>query len=204
MTTYAYLRVSTLEQNMEKNKIDVLKFANDKKLGNVNFIEEQISGKANFKNRLLGQILEKMHKDDVLIVPELSRIARSISQIFEVIDITKQKGIILYSIKENFSNNDKSITATVTTTVFALIAQIERDLISLRTREALQAKKASGVKLGRPKGKGKSKLDLHQEDILKLVELKVPKTIIAKQYNTSVKNLYTYLKYYQTKEGKLA
>ncbi len=204
MTTYAYLRVSTLEQNTEKNKIDVLKFANDKKLGNVNFIEEQISGKANFKNRLLGQILEKMHKDDVLIVPELSRIARSISQIFEVIDITKQKGIILYSIKENFSNNDKSITATVTTTVFALIAQIERDLISLRTREALQAKKASGVKLGRPKGKGKSKLDLHQEDILKLVELKVPKTIIAKQYNTSVKNLYTFLKYYQTKEGKLA
>lgn len=204
MTTYAYLRVSTIEQNTEKNKIDVLKFANDKKLGNVNFIEEQISGKANFKNRLLGQILEKMHKDDVLIVPELSRIARSISQIFEVIDITKQKGIILYSIKENFSNNDKSITATVTTTVFALIAQIERDLISLRTREALQAKKASGVKLGRPKGKGKSKLDLHQEDILKLVELKVPKTIIAKQYNTSVKNLYTYLKYYQTKEGKLA
>lgn len=204
MTTYAYLRVSTLEQNTEKNKIDVLKFANDKKLGNVNFIEEQISGKANFKNRLLGQILEKMHKDDVLIVPELSRIARSISQIFEVIDITKQKGIILYSIKENFSNNDKSITATVTTTVFALIAQIERALISLRTREALQAKKASGVKLGRPKGKGKSKLDLHQEDILKLVELKVPKTIIAKQYNTSVKNLYTYLKYYQTKEGKLA
>lgn len=204
MTTYAYLRVSTLEQNTEKNKIDVLKFANDKKLGNVNFIEEQISGKANFKNRLLGQILEKMHKNDVLIVPELSRIARSISQIFEVIDITKQKGIILYSIKENFSNNDKSITATVTTTVFALIAQIERDLISLRTREALQAKKASGVKLGRPKGKGKSKLDLHQEDILKLVELKVPKTIIAKQYNTSVKNLYTFLKYYQTKEGKLA
>lgn len=204
MTTYAYLRVSTIEQNTEKNKIDVLKFANDKKLGNVNFIEEQISGKANFKNRLLGQILEKMYKDDVLIVPELSRIARSISQIFEVIDITKQKGIILYSIKENFSNNDKSITATVTTTVFALIAQIERDLISLRTREALQAKKASGVKLGRPKGKGKSKLDLHQEDILKLVELKVPKTIIAKQYNTSVKNLYTFLKYYQTKEGKLA
>ena len=193
---------SKLKKNSPNENVDYV--ARCKSLENVNFIEEQISGKANFKNRLLGQILEKMHKDNVLIVPELSRIARSISQIFEVIDITKQKGIILYSIKENFSNNDKSITATVTTTVFALIAQIERDLISLRTREALQVKKASGVKLGRPKGKGKSKLDLHQEDILKLVELKVPKTIIAKQYNTSVKNLYTYLKYYQTKEGKLA
>lgn len=200
MTTYAYLRVSTIEQNTEKNKIDVLKFANNKKLGNVNFIEEQISGKANFKERQLGNLLNKMQKNDILIVPELSRIARSITQIFEVIDITKQKGIILYSIKENFSNNDKSITATVTTTVFALIAQIERDLISLRTREALQAKKAMGIKLGRPKGKGKSKLDAYKDEIFKLVKLKVPKTIIAKQYNTSVINLYNFLNYYQKQE----
>jgi DNA invertase Pin-like site-specific DNA recombinase len=194
MTTYSYLRVSTIEQNTEKNKLDVLKFANDKKLGNVEFVEEQISGKSNFKNRQLGTLLEKMNKDDVLIVPELSRIARSITQIFEVIDITKQKGIILYSIKENFCNNDKSITSTVTTTVFALVAQIERDLISLRTIEALQSKKANGVKLGRPKGKGKSKLDENKEDILKLVELQVPRTIIARQYNTSVANLHRYLK----------
>lgn len=194
MTTYAYLRVSTLEQNTEKNKLDVLKFANTKKLGNVYFIEEQISGKANFKNRQLGALLEKMKKNDVLIVPELSRIARSITQIFEVIDITKQKGITLYSIKEDFSNNDKSITSTVTTTVFALVAQIERDLISLRTKEALQSKIAQGIKLGRPKGKGKSKLDKYKDEILKLIELKVPKTIIAKQYNTSMANLHRFIK----------
>jgi len=194
MTTFAYLRVSTLEQNTEKNKLDVLKFANEKKLGNVEFVEEQISGKANFKNRQLGALLNKMQKEDVLIVPELSRIARSITQIFEVIDITKQKGIVLYSIKEDFSNNDKSITSTVTTTIFALVAQIERDLISMRTIEALQAKKAQGVKLGRPKGKGKSKLDENKDEILKLVELKVPKTIIARQYNTSTANLHRFLK----------
>lgn len=194
MATYAYLRVSTIEQNTEKNKFDVLNFANSKKLGNVEFVEEQISGKSNFKNRQLGVLLDKMQKDDVLIVPELSRIARSITQIFEVIDITKQKGITLYSIKENFSNNDKSITSTVTTTVFALVAQIERDLISLRTIEALHAKKAGGTKLGRPIGKGKSKLDEYQEEIMKLVELKVPKTIIARQYGTSVANLHRFLK----------
>ena len=194
MTTYSYLRVSTIDQNTEKNKLDVLKFANSKKLGNVEFIEEQISGKSNFKNRQLGTLLEKMQKDDVLIVPELSRIARSITQIFEVIDITKQKGITLYSIKEDFSNNDKSITSTVTTTVFALVAQIERDLISLRTIEALHSKKAQGVKLGRPKGKGKSKLDEHKEEILKLVNLQVPKTIIARQYDTTVSNLHRFLK----------
>ena len=194
MATYSYLRVSTTDQDTDKNKLEILKFANIKKLGNVEFIEEQISGKANYKNRQLGALLEKMKKEDVLIVPELSRIARSITQIFEVIEITKQKGVVLYSLKENFSNKDDSITSTVATTIFALVAQIERDLISLRTKEALVAKKAMGVKLGRPKGKGKSKLDEHKEDILKLIELKVPKTIIAKQYNTTTTNLYNYLK----------
>lgn len=194
MTTYAYLRVSTLEQDTEKNKLDILKFANANKLGNVEFIEEKISGKTNFKDRQLGELLAKMNKYDVLIVPEFSRLARSITQIFEVIDLTKQKGITLYTIKENFNNNDKSITATVTSTIFALIAQIERELISIRTKEALQARKITGVKLGRPQGKGKSKLDEHKTDILKLVELKVPKTIIAKQYKTSVPNLYNFLK----------
>ena len=195
MATFSYLRVSTTDQDTDKNKLEVLKFANSKKLGNVEFVEEQISGKTNFKNRLLGTLLEKMQKNDVLIVPELSRIARSITQILEVIEITKQKGIIIHSLKENFSNNEQSITSTVASTIFALVAQIERDLISLRTKEALQAKKASGVKLGRPKGKGKSKLDKHKEDILKLIELHVPKTIIARQYNTSVVNLYGFLNY---------
>lgn len=195
MATYSYLRVSTLEQDTEKNKLEILKFANSKKLGNVEFVEEQISGKSNFKKRQLGTLLEKMQKDDILIVPELSRIARSITQIFEVIEIVKEKGITLYSLKENFCSNDKSITSTVATTIFALVAQIERDLISLRTKEALASKKANGVKLGRPKGKGKSKLDEHKEDILKLLELHVPKTIIAKQYNTSVVNLYGFLNY---------
>ena len=190
-----YIRVSTTDQDTDKNKLEVLKFANSKKLGNVEFVEEQISGKANFKKRELGTLLNKMQKGDVLIVPELSRIARSITQIFEVIEIVKEKGIILYSLKENFCSNDKSITSTVATTIFALVAQIERDLISLRTKEALIAKKAQGIKLGRPKGKGKSKLDEHKEDILKLIELKVPKTIIAKQYNTSVVNLYGFLNY---------
>ena len=193
MATFSYLRVSTLEQNTEKNKLDILKFANSKKLGNVEFVEEQISGKANFKKRELGALLEKMQKGDVLVVPELSRIARSITQIFEVIEIVKEKGITLYSLKENFCSNDKSITSTVATTIFALVAQIERDLISLRTKEALASKKANGVKLGRPKGKGKSKLDEHKDDILKLIGLQVPKTIIARQYKTSTANLYKYL-----------
>ena len=194
MANYCYLRVSTLEQNTEKNKLEVLKFVKTKNLGSIEFVEEQISGKANFKDRKLGTLLDKLQKDDVLIVPELSRIARSITQILEVIEITKTKGIVLYSLKENFCNKEDNIASTVATTIFALVAQIERDLISLRTKEALQVKKEKGVKLGRPHGKGKSKLDEYKVDILKLIELRVPKTIIAKQYQTTTTNLYKYLK----------
>lgn len=193
MVTKAFLRVSTMEQDTEKNKIDILQFANQMKLGNVEFVEEHISGKIDYKKRKLGALIESMNSGDVLIVPELSRIARSITQILEVIKVTKDKGITLYSLKENFNNSEDSITATVTSTIFALVAQIERELISLRTREALHARKVAGVILGRPKGKGKSKLDEHTEDIMRLIELKVPKTIIAKQYNTSVGNLYNFI-----------
>ena len=193
MATHAFLRVSTLLQDTEKNKIDILQFANHMKLGNVEFTEEHASGKINYKERKLGTLIDRLNAGDVLIVPELSRIARSITQILEVIKVTKDKGVTLYSLKEKFCNNEDSITNTVTSTIFALVAQIERELISLRTREALHARKSQGIKLGRPKGKGKSKLDEHKEDILKMLSYGVPKTLIAKQYGTSVGNLYNFL-----------
>ena len=189
MATIGFLRVSTLDQDTEKNKLDILQFANARK----QFIEEKVSGTKDYKKRKLGTLLDTMTKNDVLIVPELSRIARSTIQILEVIQLTQDKGITLYSLKENFCNMDNSIASTVTKTIFALVAQIERELISLRTREALHARKQAGVKLGRPQGKGKSKLDEHSADILRLVALKVPKTIIAKQYGCSVGNLYNFL-----------
>lgn len=193
MATIGFLRVSTFDQDTDKNKLDILQFANARKLGNVEFIEEKVSGTKDYRKRKLGALLDTMAKNDVLIVPELSRIARSTIQILEVIQLTQDKGITLYSLKENFCNMDNSIASTVTKTIFALVAQIERELISLRTREALHARKLAGVKLGRPSGKGKSKLDEHSADILRLVALKVPKTIIAKQYGCSVGNLYNFL-----------
>lgn len=193
MTTIGFIRVSTLDQDTEKNKIDILQFANRMQLGNVSFVEEKVSGTKDYNKRKLGALLEKLNKGDVLIVPELSRIARSTLQILEVIQVTQDKCITLYSLKENFCNMDNSIASTVTKTIFALVSQIERELISLRTKEALHARKLSGVKLGRPKGKGKSKLDEHKDDILRLVALKVPKTIIAKQYGCSVGNLHNFL-----------
>ena len=193
MSTKGFIRVSTLDQDTEKNKLDILQFANSHRLGNVEFIEEKVSGTKDYKKRKLGALLDSMTSNDVLIVPELSRIARSTIQILEVIQLTQDKGITLYSLKEKFCNMGNSIASTVTKTIFALVAQIERELISLRTREALHSRKAQGIKLGRPTGKGKSKLDVHKDDILKLVALGVPKTLVAKQYGTSVGNLYNFL-----------
>ena len=193
MATKGFIRVSKLDQDTEKNKLDILQFANAHKLGNVEFIEEHVSGTKDYKKRKLGALLDSMNKGDVLIVPELSRVARSTIQILEVIQLTQDKGITFYSLKENFCNMDNSIASTVTKTIFALVAQIERELISLRTREALHARQVAGVELGRPKGKGKSKLDEHTKDIMRLIDLKVPKTIIAKQYKTSIGNLNNFL-----------
>ncbi len=193
MATIGFIRVSKLDQDTDKNKVDMLQFANRMQLGNIQFVEEKVSGTKDYKKRKLGGLLDSMKSGDVLIVPELSRIARSTIQILEVIQITQDKGIKLYSLKENFCNMDNSIASTVTKTIFALVAQIERELISLRTREALHARKVAGIKLGRPQGKGKSKLDEHTEDIMRLLALKVPKTLIAKQYKTSVGNLYNFI-----------
>jgi DNA invertase Pin-like site-specific DNA recombinase len=204
MATKGYIRVSKIDQDTDKNKLDMIKFANDNKLGNVEFTEEHVTGRKHFRFRLLGRLLNEMQSGDILIIPEFSRLARSIIQIFEILSIVKQKGIILYSLKEHFSTNDEGITATVICTVFALIAQIERELISLRTKEALYVKRSMGIRLGRPKGKGKSKLDQYKDEILKLVELHVPKTIIAKRYGTSVINLYKYLKHYFNESKKVA
>ena len=193
MATIGFIRVSTLDQDTEKNKLDILQFANARKLGNVEFVEEKVSGTKDYKKRKLGELLESLPKGSIIITPELSRVSRSIVQILEVIQLTQDKGITLYSLKENFCNMDNSIASTVTKTIFAVVAQIERELISLRTREALHARKQAGIKLGRPSGKGKSRLDEHTADILRLVALKVPKTIIAKQYGCSVGNLYNFL-----------
>ena len=82
MTVFAYLRVSTVLQDTDKNKLEILKFANSHKLGNVEFIEEHITSKKHYKQRLIGKILNEIKQGDVLIVPELSRLARSVSQIF--------------------------------------------------------------------------------------------------------------------------
>ena len=103
MKTTAYLRISTADQDIEKNKSDILKLANEKRLGYVEFIEEQISGKVSWKKRKLFAIIDDAKKDDVLIVSELSRLGRSMLEIMEILSIASQKQMKIYAVKGNWN-----------------------------------------------------------------------------------------------------
>ena len=191
--TVAYLRVSTADQNTEKNKKEILLFANDRKFGNVDFFEETVSGKKSWKEREIKNIIDELDEGDRLIVPELSRLGRSMLEIMEMLSIAKERGIHIFAVKGKWEL-DGSIQSKVLAMAFAMAAEIERDLISSRTKEALQARKAAGVKLGRPIGPGKSKLDKYREEIIALMKTGSTKTYIARKYGTSLPNFYNWMK----------
>ena len=157
--TVTYLRVSTFDQNTEKNKTEILHFANQHDLGKVHFVEEICSGKTAWRERLIAQILEELQPHDNIIVAELSRLGRSMLECMEILAFATRKEICIYSVKGNWQLND-TIQSKIIALAFSMAAEIERDLISQRTKEALQFKKEQGMKLGRPKGVGKSKLDV--------------------------------------------
>lgn len=188
-----YLRVSTANQDLEKNKADILIYANDHRLGNVDFVEEVVSGKVSWKLRKIKEVIDSLQKDDWLIVAELSRLGRSMLEIMEIISEAKRKEINIFAIKNNWTLNG-TIESKILLLVFSMASEIERDLISSRTKEALRVIKESGVKkLGRPKGPGKSKIDPHRDEIIALLRDGVPKTLVAKRYGTSNVNLYNWI-----------
>jgi DNA invertase Pin-like site-specific DNA recombinase len=191
--TIAYLRVSTIDQDLDKNRADILQVANKKELGQVTFVEEKASGKISWRKRKIASILEQLTQDDNLIVSELSRLGRSMLECMEILSIATQNGINVYAVKGNW-HLDKSIQSKIIAMAFSMAAEIERDLISKRTIEALCAKKAAGISLGRPKGPGKSKLDSHGEEIRGLLNNGSTKKFIALRYGTTPANLYNWLK----------
>ncbi len=192
---FGYLRVSTIDQDTEKNKADILSFANSKGfIGRVQFVEEKISGLKSWKKRKLKDLVDTMTGGDVLIVPELSRLGRSLVEVLEILNTLTDKDVAVYSVKENFKLNGDDMQSKVMRTMLGLFAEIERDLISARTREGLAAAKAQGKQLGRPKGPGKSKLDKHREEIVALLKNGSKKIFIAKRYKVTPATLTNWLK----------
>ncbi|MEW6731976.1 MAG: recombinase family protein [Acidobacteriota bacterium] len=186
--TIGYLRVSTAFQDIEKNKTDILHLAHDKDLGKVRFIEEKASGKLSWRKRKIAQILEELSAKDTIFVSELSRLGRSMFECMEILSVAAHKGVNIYAVKGNWQL-DQTIQSKVIAMAFSMAAEIERDLISHRTKEALQFKKSQGIRLGRPPGPGKSKLDPFRPEMEALLADGSTQKFIAKRYKTTEANL---------------
>ena len=191
--TYAYIRVSTDKQDLENQKFTILQYANTKKLGNVEFIEEAVSGSISWKNRKLKDLIENLQTGDNLIVAELSRLGRSMLEIMELLSILLRKGVNVYVVKGNYELKD-DIQSKVLTFAFSLASEIERELISQRTKEALAKRKAEGKKLGRPKGSYSSKLDEKKEYIEELLNKGISIASIAKILGVHYHTVRNYIK----------
>ncbi len=156
--TIGYLRVSTDAQYLDKNRADILTLANKENLGRVRFVEEKVSGKTPWRKRKIAAVLDELSEGDALIVSELSRLGRSMLECMAILSIAAAAHIRVYAIKGDW-RLDETIQSKIIAMAFSMAAEIEHDLISARTTEALRARKVAGLPLGRPKGPGKSKLD---------------------------------------------
>ena len=190
--TIAYLRVSTDEQDLKKNRADILHLANEKNLGKVRWVEETISSRISWKKRKIAQVLQELAEGDNLIVSELSRLGRSMLECMEILALATEKKIHLYAVKGNWQL-ENSLQSKIMAMVFSMAAEIERDLLSQRTKEALAARKRAGVKLGRPEGLGKSKLDARRPEIEALLNNGASQKYIAQRYQTTEVNLSLWL-----------
>jgi len=199
MKTVAYLRVSKDTQDVNNQRLAILQFAQRERIQVDGFMEVTVSSQKTVKERKIDILLESLFEGDTLIVSELSRMGRSVGEIITIVDTLVRKRINFFAVKEGIrldgSQNCDDIQAKVMITLFGLFAEIERKLISMRTKEALATAKAAGKKLGRPKGiLGKSRLDSQREEIIRLLALSVPKTIIARITGVERSTVYHFIK----------
>ena len=162
---YGYIRVSSDKQTVENQRFEINKFCTSQHMIIDDWIEETISGTKNYTKRQLGNLLKKVHKDDIIVCSELSRLGRNLFMIMEILNICMTKECRVWTIKDNYRLGD-DIQSKVLAFAFGLSAEIERNLISQRTKEALARKKAEGVRLGRPQGKSLSRnsYKLHKKE----------------------------------------
>lgn len=207
--TWAYLRVSTDEQDVKNQRAEILTLANGKGLtGQVRFVEDPaVSGRVSWRDRKIADVLEEMAKGDTLIVAELSRLGRSMYEIMEILALAVKKGVRIYAAKGGWSLDD-TIQSKILAMVFAMAAEIERDLNVRRTQSAMTVRKAMAAhgeswvskagnvvnSLGRPKGPGPSKLDKHEATIRERLGLGVPVRRIALDHGTTPANLHRWIR----------
>ena len=195
---YGYIRVSSDKQTVENQRFEINKFCEREKLCVDDWIEETISGTKNYDKRQLGRLLKKVNKDDVIICSELSRLGRNLFMIMEILNICMTKEAKVWTIKDNYRLGD-DIQSKVLAFAFGLSAEIERNLISQRTKEALARLRSEGKAIGRAKGRRNNRPNkICEKYHTKIVEafnggISIPK--IAAKIGVSRGTLYRYLAY---------
>jgi DNA invertase Pin-like site-specific DNA recombinase len=191
-TVFAYLRVSTDAQDVANQKQGVNEYATQRGWVPA-FVEDTVSGRVHWRERQLGKLLERMSAGDVLVVSEVSRLARSTVQVLELMKEATERDLHIHIVKSGMVM-DGSMQAKIVATIFGLAAELERDLISARTKEALAKRRADGVTLGRPHGKAKAvKLDTRAKDIDRMLRAGSSKRSIARTLECSPQTLHTWL-----------
>ena len=194
---YGYIRVSSDKQTVENQRFEINNFCAKENMRIDGWIEETISGTKNYDKRKLGELLNRIQKDDLIICAELSRLGRNLFMIMEILHICMNKECKVWTIKDNYRLGD-DIQSKVLAFAFGLSAEIERNLISQRTKEALARKKSEGAKLGRQRGircRSNPKCVARHQYIESQLEKGVSKTLIAKNVGVSKATLYRYLVY---------
>ena len=178
---YSYIRVSSDKQTIENQRFEIEKFYNQQNIKIDKWIDETISGTQKLERRELGKLLKKMKKDDILICSELSGLGRNLLMIMGILNECMNKDIKVWTIKDNYRLGS-DINSKVLAFAFGLSAEIERNLISQRTKEALARKRAEGVILGRPKGSksAKTKFTGQEKKIQELLDKKVSYSAIGR------------------------
>jgi len=199
---YAYIRVSTDKQSVENQKYEILKYSDNKKVIINEWIEETVSSTKSYEKRKLGPLIEKMYKDDILIVSELSRLGRNLMEVMTILNICMNKEIQVFTIKEKYELGN-NINSKVLAFAFSLSAEIERELISQRTKEALARKKAEGKILGRPKGSlnTTTKLSGKEEEIKALLSKQVSMSAIGRIFGVNRLTVSSFVKSRQIKKN---
>jgi DNA invertase Pin-like site-specific DNA recombinase len=180
--TIAYLRASTDRQDLNNQKLEILEYARQKNLHVDEFVAITISSRKTSKQRRIDELLHTLSDLDTLIVTELSRLGRSTSEVIALVNELVQRQIRVIVLKQNLDlRQNHDMTAKVMITLFSLFSELERDLVSLRTKEALAAKKSQGIRLGKPKGTLQaSKFDKDRPRIEELLRLGLSARKIAK------------------------
>ena len=193
MTIYAYYRVSTDRQDYKNQKSGVKRYCD---YANVKvdkeYKDEGVSGTVDFKNRNLGKLVKVSKTGDKIITPELSRLSRNMVDTFELVKILSKKGVSIYCVKENMTIDDSAI-GLMTMAAFAFSAQVERERIVQRTKEALAKKKAEGVRLGRPFGFSYCFLDAFVDDVIEMRSKGLNKSKIAKEFDCTWTTLHRFM-----------